>query len=130
MAENFSVNGGKYLFLDEIHKYENWAQEIKNIYDDFPELNVVFTGSSMLQINNSKADLSRRVAYYNMYGMSFREYINFGHNKNIPPISLNDIPGYNDASSICSAYSSNPQRFRGSIPVAAPRAPTPALNIA
>ncbi|HPQ35195.1 MAG TPA: AAA family ATPase [Tenuifilaceae bacterium] len=90
-AEQFSVKGGKQLFLDEIHRYPNWAQEIKNIYDDFPELNIVFTGSSMLEISRSKADLSRRVAYYNMPGMSFREYVNSKLKKTYPALELTDI---------------------------------------
>jgi len=91
LAAEFVSKGGKILFLDEVHKYPNWAQEIKNIYDDLPELQLIFTGSSMLQIHSSKADLSRRVAYYNMPGMSFREYVNLTLKKSYPVISLNDI---------------------------------------
>jgi len=91
LAEEFLSKGGTHLFLDEVHKYPNWAQEIKNIYDDFSELNIVFTGSSMLQINTSKADLSRRVAYYEMPVMSFREYINFSLNSSYPTISLDEL---------------------------------------
>jgi hypothetical protein len=90
-AEDFVARGGKYLFLDEVHRYPNWAQEIKNIYDDIPDLNVVFTGSSMLKISKSKADLSRRVAYYTMPGMSFREYINHKLKKTLPVFPLNKI---------------------------------------
>jgi hypothetical protein len=90
-AEQFSARGGKHLFLDEIHRYPNWAQEIKNIYDDLPELKIVFTGSSMLEISRSKADLSRRVAYYTMPGMSFREYINSKLKKSYPTLKLPDI---------------------------------------
>jgi hypothetical protein len=75
MADNFVKQGGKYLFLDEIHKYPNWSQELKNIYDDYPELQVVFTGSSLLEILNSRADLSRRAIIYTMQGLSFREYL-------------------------------------------------------
>lgn len=90
-AEQFVVRGGKHLFLDEIHRYPNWAQEIKNIYDDLPELKVVFTGSSMLEISKSKADLSRRVAYYTMPGMSFREYVNRKLKKTYPTLKLREI---------------------------------------
>ncbi|MFH2142858.1 MAG: AAA family ATPase [Bacteroidota bacterium] len=90
-AEDFVARGGKYLFLDEVHRYPSWAQEIKNIYDDLPDLNVVFTGSSMLEISKSKADLSRRVAYYTMHGMSFREYVNHKLKKSFPVIPLNKI---------------------------------------
>lgn len=75
LADDFVRNGGKYLFLDEVHKYANWAQELKNIYDDHKELKVVFTGSSLLEILNSRADLSRRAVIYHMQGLSFREYL-------------------------------------------------------
>lgn len=91
LAEEFQSKGGNCLFLDEVHKYPNWAQEIKNIYDDLRDLQVVFTGSSMLQINNSKADLSRRVAYYNMPGMSFREYVNLIMKKKYSPIPIDEL---------------------------------------
>ncbi len=75
MTDTFVKQGGKYLFLDELHKYPNWSQELKNIYDDYPELQVVFTGSSLLEILNSRADLSRRAIIYTMQGLSFREYL-------------------------------------------------------
>jgi uncharacterized protein len=75
LADEFVRNGGKHLFLDEVHKYPNWAQELKNIYDDYSELQIVFTGSSLLEILNSRADLSRRVVIYHMQGLSFREFI-------------------------------------------------------
>lgn len=75
LAADFVKRGGRYLFLDEVHKYEGWAQELKNIYDDFPTLKVVFTGSSLLEILNARADLSRRAVIYNMQGFSFREYL-------------------------------------------------------
>ena len=90
-AEQFVANGGKYLFLDEVHRYNNWASELKNIYDDMPELNVVFTGSSLLQLHNSKGDLSRRVAFYSMSGLSFREFINFTLKKDFQKITLAEI---------------------------------------
>lgn len=90
-TENFVKNGGKYLFLDEVHRYKNWAQELKNIYDDFPELNVVFTGSSILDIVKAKADLSRRAVIYKMQGLSFREYLLFSKNISFDAYSLEDI---------------------------------------
>ena len=64
LANDFEKQGGKYLFIDEVHKYENWSQEIKNIYDSFSDLKVVITGSSMLQIYKGNADLSRRAVHY------------------------------------------------------------------
>lgn len=77
LAEKFYQKGGKLLALDEVHRYPNWSNEIKNIYDDFPDLKIIFTGSSLLQIHKSKADLSRRAVIYNMPGLSFREYLLF-----------------------------------------------------
>ncbi|MEY5049528.1 MAG: hypothetical protein RLZZ175_2887 [Bacteroidota bacterium] len=75
LADTFSKKGGKYLFLDEIHKYENWSQELKNIYDSIPDLHVVFTGSSILHIYQGSADLSRRAVQYVLEGLSFREFL-------------------------------------------------------
>ncbi len=75
LASDFEKKGGKYLFLDEVHRYEGWAQELKNIYDDYPQLKIVFTGSSLLEILNARADLSRRAIVYTMQGFSFREYL-------------------------------------------------------
>lgn len=75
LVADFVRKGGAYLFLDEVHKYKGWAQELKNIYDDYPLLKVVFTGSSLLEILNARVDLSRRAVVYQMQGFSFREYI-------------------------------------------------------
>jgi predicted AAA+ superfamily ATPase len=91
LADVFVKKGGKYLFLDEVHKYRNWAQELKNIYDDFPELKVVFTGSSLLEILNARADLSRRAIIYHMQGLSYREYLRMESKIYFDPISLTDI---------------------------------------
>jgi predicted AAA+ superfamily ATPase len=91
LADEFVRNGGKHLFLDEVHKYTNWAQELKNIYDDYPELQIVFTGSSLLEILNSRADLSRRVVIYHMQGLSFREFITLETGIHFEPVSLASI---------------------------------------
>ncbi len=91
LAETFYKNEGKYLFIDEVHKYENWSQELKNIYDSFPSLKVVFTGSSILDILKGSADLSRRAVMYRMQGLSFREYLNFFHNHQISAFLLSEI---------------------------------------
>jgi len=85
------MNGGKYLFLDEVHRYDKWSQSLKNIYDDYPDLKVVFTGSSVLDIIQSKADLSRRAIVYNMKGLSFREYLLLTNKLNWSELSLNEI---------------------------------------
>ena len=77
LIEYHYIHGGTHLFLDEVHKYGNWQWGIKNIYDNYPSLNVVFTGSSMLQIDEGNVDLSRRVAMNTVNGMSFREYLAF-----------------------------------------------------
>ena len=79
LARDFVKRGGKYLFIDEIHKYKEWAKELKLIYDYHPELNVVFTGSSVLDIKKGASDLSRRAVMYNMQGLSFREYLQLFH---------------------------------------------------
>ena len=91
LADEFVLNGGKYLFLDEVHKYANWSQELKNIYDDHSELKVVFTGSSLLEILNARADLSRRAIVYHMQGLSFREYLELETNEKFNKLSLEDI---------------------------------------
>ena len=91
LADDFVRNGGKYLFLDEVHKYGNWAQELKNIYDDHAELKVVFTGSSLLEILNARADLSRRAIVYYMQGLSFREYLEMETGQKFDKVSLEAI---------------------------------------
>lgn len=75
LADNFTAKGGKHLFIDEVHKYSDWAVEIKKIYDYLPNLQVVFTGSSLLEILNARSDLSRRALVYQMQGLSYREYL-------------------------------------------------------
>jgi len=91
LAHNFEQMGGKYLFLDEVHKYENWSIELKNIYDSLPDLKVVFTGSSMLEIYKGKADLSRRVAHYTLNGLSFREFLLFEKGLEFPVLKLEEL---------------------------------------
>lgn len=90
-ADAFVKKGGRYLFLDEVHKYKNWSQEIKNIYDYFPDLKIVVTGSSALDIYKGKADLSRRAILYTMQGLSFREFIALKYNYQFPVLELNDL---------------------------------------
>lgn len=69
----FVKRGGTHIFLDEVHKYQDWAIEIKNLYDEFPSLHIVFTGSSLLEMVKARADLSRRALMYELSGLSFRE---------------------------------------------------------
>lgn len=93
LADYHYKHGGTHLYLDEVHRYPrpNWEQELKNIHDSYPDLHVVFTGSSLLQLNSKAADLSRRVAIYELRGLSFREYLNFSGNYGLEPISLSEI---------------------------------------
>ena len=91
LAGDFVKRGGKYLFIDEIHKYKDWAKELKLIYDYHAELNVVFTGSSVLDIKKGASDLSRRAVMYYMQGLSFREYLQLFHKIAVPPFSLEEI---------------------------------------
>jgi hypothetical protein len=90
-ADNFVKQGGKYLFLDEIHKYKNWSQEVKNIYDYFNDLKIVITGSSALDIYKGTADLSRRAVLYQMQGLSLREFILLKYQHSFPVLSLEDV---------------------------------------
>lgn len=91
LAETFYHNGGKRLYIDEIHKYRNWSTEIKNIYDSLAGMNVVYTGSSILDLEKGGADLSRRKLQYTMFGLSFREYLDFGFDIHIPVATLDDV---------------------------------------
>ena len=91
LVENFYTHGGTHLFLDEVHRYPNWSIEIKNIYDSYPEIHIIFTGSSILEIYKSNADLSRRAIHYHLQGLSLREYLKFEHDIDLPPLSLSDI---------------------------------------
>jgi predicted AAA+ superfamily ATPase len=91
LAEEFSKNRGKYLFIDEIHKYTGWSQSLKSIYDYYPEMKVVFTGSSILDILKGSADLSRRALMFRMQGLSFREYLFFFHNITVKKYNLTAI---------------------------------------
>lgn len=99
LAERFHQMGGRHLFLDEVHKYPHWSKEIKEINDLYPELKITFTGSSLIQILNADADLSRRALSYTMEGLSFREYLHFYKGIIIPRYSLDDI--LNNADTIC-----------------------------
>lgn len=90
-ATRFYERGGRYLFLDEIHKYPEWPRHLKNLYDFYPDLHIVFTGSSIIDISKKEADLSRRAYLYDLHGMSYREYLNFKGVVNLPAISLDEL---------------------------------------
>jgi predicted AAA+ superfamily ATPase len=90
-ADAWVKSGGTHLFLDEIHKYANWSQELKNIYDRYKKLKVVFTGSSVLHIQSGNADLSRRAVVYTMEGLSFREFLNIEAGTKFEKISIEEL---------------------------------------
>ena len=88
LVDEFSKEGGGQIFIDEIHKYENWSRELKQIYDTHHDVKVVFTGSSVLDIYKGQADLSRRAPIFMMQGMSFREYLMLFHQIEVPVYTL------------------------------------------
>lgn len=90
-VDEFAKEGGEQIFIDEIHKYENWSRELKQIHDSHPDLKVGFTGSSVLDIYNGYSDLSRRAPIFTMQGLSFREYLALFHKIEVPVYSLDDI---------------------------------------
>jgi uncharacterized protein len=91
IAKYHNNQGGTHLFIDEIHKYENWSQELKNIYDTYKKLRVVVSGSSILHLYKGNADLSRRGIAYELNGLSLREYLNIQNKLNLQKYSLEDI---------------------------------------
>lgn len=91
LADDFVKEGGEHLYIDEIHKYEGWSREIKQIYDTHPALKVFITGSSILDLLDGEADLSRRIVMKHLYGMSFREYLELVHKIHVPVYSLEDV---------------------------------------
>lgn len=90
-AKDFFAHGGKYLYIDEIHKYQDWSREIKNIYDSLPLLQIVYSGSSMLDLKQGGADLSRRVIEYHLPVWSFREYLNLRNGWSLKSATLDQV---------------------------------------
>ena len=93
VVDEFAKEGGEQIFIDEIHKYENWSRELKQIYDSHPDVKVGFTGSSVLDIYKGSSDLSRRAPIFMMQGLSFREYLHLFHDIKVPVYSLDEILG-------------------------------------
>lgn len=91
IAEAFSHLGGKIIAFDEIHKYPNWSMELKSIYDTFPNLRILASGSSALEIHKGSHDLSRRAVTFHMAGLSLREFIELKYGLELPCFSLQDI---------------------------------------
>ena len=90
-ANEFYRKGGQRLYIDEIHKYPSWSTELKMIYDYCPQLQVVITGSSILDLYKGIADLSRRIISYTLVGLSFREFLAMAKGINLPPMTLEEI---------------------------------------
>jgi predicted AAA+ superfamily ATPase len=90
-VSQFYKNGGLILVLDEVHKYKNWSKEIKNCYDFYPDLKIIFTGSSIIDIAKQEGDLSRRALMYELVGLSFREYLTMLGIIDLPVFSLDDL---------------------------------------
>lgn len=93
LAEKLVQRGVHHLYIDEIHKYKDWSRELKLIYDYYSELKVVFSGSSVLDLNKGTSDLSRRVVMYHLYGLSFREYLSLFRGITVPVFPLDEIVG-------------------------------------
>lgn len=91
IADEFYKLGGKLICFDEIHKYQNWSMELKSIFDTFPNLKIIASGSSALEITRGSHDLSRRAIVYRMHGMSFREYIGMNFGYYFDKLTLNTI---------------------------------------
>lgn len=103
-GREFYKKGGQLLVLDEVHKYPGWAREIKNLYDSLPNLQIIFTGSSIIDISRQEGDLSRRALMYELHGLSFREYLQLtGNLKNVEPVTIEQI-------------TTDPQTVRNSLP--------------
>jgi predicted AAA+ superfamily ATPase len=90
-AGQFHSNGGKTLFIDQVFKYPEWSKELKACYNKFPDLKIVFTGSSVMRLKEENPDLSDKVAVYHLRGFSFREYLNLVNGEQYPACKLQDI---------------------------------------
>ena len=91
IVHQFYQQGGKYLFLDEVHKYKDWSALIKNLYDTYHDLNIVFTGSSIIDISKEEGDLSRRAVMYELNGLSYRKYLIYTGINELPQLSLSEL---------------------------------------
>lgn len=91
LVEFLYTRGVTRIYFDEVHKYPNWTVLLKNLYDNYPDLHIVYTGSAMLAIDHSKSDLSRRQSLYTLHGLSFREYLEYEGIFSIQPVTLGDL---------------------------------------
>ena len=96
-ADEFRKTGGSVLLLDQVYKYPNWSQELKEIYLKFPDLKVVFTGSSVMDTSDQNLDLIDKAVIYELKGLSFREFLNYHSNNQFKPIGLDDLLKYHES---------------------------------
>ncbi|MDR1202162.1 MAG: AAA family ATPase [Tannerellaceae bacterium] len=103
-AAEFRAKGGKVLLIDQVFKYPEWSHELRYCYDHFPDLKIVFSGSSVMRLKEENPDLSGRVVSYNLRGFSFREFLNLVTNTSFPVYSLEELLADHKmiAESICS----------------------------
>ena len=91
LAGDWYKYDGKLLLIDEVHKYPNWSRELKLMHDGYPDMKVIFTSSSALNLYRGESDLSRRLFTLNLYGLSFREYLEFAYNIRLNQLPLDEI---------------------------------------
>lgn len=91
LVEYHYTHGGTHIFLDEVHRYPHWQTVVKNMSDEYPDLHIVYTGSSMLRMDSHEGDLSRRQLTYTMHGLSFREFMKFENDADWPVLSLEEL---------------------------------------
>ena len=91
LIEILYTKGYRHFFLDEVHRYKKWSKDLKNTYDNYPDIKIVTTGSSILEVSRGQADLSRRAVTYDLPGLSFREFLELAHQQMLPQINLSDI---------------------------------------
>lgn len=100
LVEDLYESGYRTFYLDEVHQYQHWSKDLKNLYDNYPDVQIIATGSSALQIDKGSADLSRRMTVYQLFGLSFREYLELELNVKIPAISLQDLLEHHEEYSV------------------------------
>jgi predicted AAA+ superfamily ATPase len=91
LIDAFYAKGYRYFFLDEVHRYEKWSQDLKTSYDNYMDIKIVATGSSILEVNKGQADLSRRAVIYDLPGISFREFLELANQQRFSQIQLSDL---------------------------------------
>lgn len=91
LIDELYLKGYRHFFLDEVHRYKHWSKDLKNIYDNYPDVKIVSTGSSILELSKGQADLSRRAVTYYLPGLSFREFLELAHHQKFQSLALSDI---------------------------------------